>query len=35
MDPQTYYAPTDRGFEARVAERMAYWDRLRAERHES
>ncbi|AMK18351.1 MULTISPECIES: replication-associated recombination protein A [Sphingobium] len=32
MEPQTFYAPTDRGFEARVAERMAYWDRLRAER---
>jgi putative ATPase len=32
MEPQPFYAPTDRGFEARVAERMAYWDRLRAER---
>ena len=32
MEAQTFYAPTDRGFEARVAERMAYWDRLRAER---
>lgn len=32
MSPQTYYSPTDRGFEARVAERMAHWDRLRAER---
>ena len=32
MEAQTFYAPTDRGFEARVAERMAYWDRLRSER---
>ncbi|GLV25512.1 replication-associated recombination protein A [Sphingobium sp. Cam5-1] len=32
MEPQTFFAPTDRGFEARIAERMAYWDKLRAER---
>ena len=32
MAPQTYYEPTDRGFEKRVAERMAYWAALRAER---
>ncbi len=32
MTPQTFYAPTDRGFEARIAERIAHWDRLRAER---
>ena len=32
MTPQTFYAPTDRGFEARVAERIAHWNRLRAER---
>jgi putative ATPase len=32
MDPQTFYSPTNRGFEARVAERIAYWNRLRAER---
>ena len=24
-----YYQPTDRGFEKRVAERMAYWQQLR------
>ncbi|KFG89749.1 AAA ATPase central domain protein [Sphingobium herbicidovorans NBRC 16415] len=35
MEPQPFYAPTDRGFEARVAERMAYWDRLRAERSDA
>jgi putative ATPase len=29
MTPQTYYRPTDRGFEKRVAERLAYWDELR------
>ena len=32
MEPQTYYRPTERGFEAKVAERIAYWDRMRAER---
>ena len=32
MAPQTYYAPTDRGFEARVAERMRHWATLREER---
>jgi len=30
MAPQTYYTPTDRGFEKRVAERMAWWDEQRA-----
>ena len=34
MSPQDFYAPTDRGFEARIAERLAYWDKLRAERSE-
>ena len=33
MTPQTFYTPTERGFELKVAERLAYWDRLRAERH--
>jgi putative ATPase len=32
MEAQTFYAPTDRGYEARIAERIAYWNRLRAER---
>jgi putative ATPase len=32
MTPQTFYAPTDRGFEKRVAERMAWWDEQRAKR---
>jgi putative ATPase len=32
MAAQTYYAPTDRGFEKRVAERLAWWEEKRAER---
>lgn len=32
MAPQTYYAPSPRGFEAKIAERLAYWERLRQER---
>lgn len=32
MSPQTYYVPTERGFEKRVSERIAYWDQLRRER---
>ena len=30
MRPQTYYRPVERGFEKRIAERLAYWDELRA-----
>jgi putative ATPase len=29
MAPQTFYTPTDRGFEKRVAERMKWWDERR------
>jgi len=29
MAPQTYYAPTDRGFEARLSERLRHWQQLR------
>ncbi|MBA3897895.1 MAG: replication-associated recombination protein A [Sphingomonadaceae bacterium] len=29
MTPQRYYAPVDRGFEAKIAERLAYWEGLR------
>lgn len=32
MAPQTFYTPTDRGFEKRVAERIAYWENLRREK---
>jgi putative ATPase len=34
MEPQTFYQPVDRGFERQVAERIAYWNKLRAERGE-
>ena len=29
IGPQTFYAPTDRGFERKLAERMAKWEELR------
>jgi putative ATPase len=32
MAPQTYYEPTDRGFEKRIAERIAWWEERRRER---
>ena len=32
MTPGRFYAPVNRGFEAKIAERIAYWDSLRAER---
>ena len=32
MAAQTYYRPVERGFERQVAERNAYWDKLRRER---
>ncbi len=32
LTPATFYAPADRGFEAKIAERIAHWDRLRASR---
>ena len=31
MEPQTFYDPTDRGFEARVKERLDYWNERRKE----
>ncbi|HEX6741495.1 MAG TPA: replication-associated recombination protein A [Sphingomicrobium sp.] len=31
MDAQTFYEPTDRGFEAKVRERLAYWAERRKE----
>ena len=31
MNPQTFYEPTDRGFEARVRERLEYWEQRRKE----
>ena len=32
MSPQTFYSPSPRGFEAKIAERLAYWQTLREER---
>jgi putative ATPase len=32
LSAQEYYTPSPRGFEAKIAERIAYWDRLRSER---
>ena len=32
VGPQVFYAPTDRGFEKRIAERIAHWNELRAAR---
>jgi putative ATPase len=32
MEPQTFYTPTDRGFEKRVAERIAWWEEQRAKK---
>lgn len=31
MSPQTFYSPSERGFEARVKERLDYWERRRKE----
>ena len=35
LDRQSFYQPTDRGFEARVRERLEYWERRRAELKQS
>jgi putative ATPase len=35
MSPETFYEPSDRGFEAKLTERLAYWARLRQERGKS
>jgi putative ATPase len=35
MSPQQFYEPTGRGFEAKVAERLAYWDEKRRERRKT
>ncbi|MEA3080454.1 MAG: putative ATPase [Sphingomonadales bacterium] len=31
MEPQSFFEPTDRGFEARVRERLEYWEQRRRE----
>jgi putative ATPase len=33
IEPQRFYEPSDRGFEKRVAERLAWWEQRRAERN--
>jgi len=35
MEPQDFYQPTDRGFEARVKERLDYWEQRRKELQQS
>jgi putative ATPase len=35
MEPQVFYEPTDRGFEARVRERLEYWEQRRKELQQS
>jgi putative ATPase len=32
MDPRTFYEPVERGFERQVKERIAYWNKLRAQK---
>ena len=32
MGAEDYYQPTDRGFEAKLKERLAFWDQRRRER---
>ena len=34
MSAQDYYAPSERGFEAKLRERLAYWDEKRRERRQ-
>ena len=33
MEPQSFYQPVDRGFEKRIAERIAWWNSLREKRN--
>ena len=35
MQPQNFYQPTDRGFEARIKERLDYWEQRRKELQKS
>ena len=32
MEPQAFYQPVERGYEARIAERMRVWEELRKQR---
>lgn len=33
LSPTELYAPVERGFEAKIRERIAHWNRLRSERN--
>jgi len=35
MSAEAFYQPTDRGFEARVRERLAYWEEMRTEKRDA
>ncbi|HEY5713394.1 MAG TPA: replication-associated recombination protein A, partial [Allosphingosinicella sp.] len=35
MEPQTFYEPVDRGFEKKIAERIAWWNERRKAAQES
>ncbi|MFZ9395627.1 MAG: replication-associated recombination protein A [Erythrobacter sp.] len=35
MEPQSFYAPVDRGFERQVRERLAHWEHLRSQRRDA
>jgi putative ATPase len=35
MEPQAFYEPTDRGFEAKVRERLEFWEQRRKELKQS
>jgi putative ATPase len=35
MERQRFYHPVERGFERELGKRLAYWDRLRAEKQAS
>jgi len=35
ISPQRFYEPSPRGFEAKIAERLAHWERLREERRKA
>ncbi|MDB5670671.1 MAG: family ATPase, partial [Alphaproteobacteria bacterium] len=34
MNPETFYKPTDRGFERKIAERIAWWDEQRTKKQD-
>lgn len=34
MEPQAFYQPVERGYEARIAERMRHWEKMREDRRD-